>query len=252
MNLRGADLREANLFGARLFGARLGGADLEHAVLVGTDLRGADLTNCRVYGISAWDLRVDEQTKQASLVITPYGQLEVSIDNLKVAQFVYLLLTNPEVREVIDTLTTKTVLILGRFTDERKAVLDTLRDALRLRGYVPILFDFEKPASRDLTETVSTLAHLARFIVADLTDAKSLPQELSHIVPFLPSVPVQPLILEGQQEYGMFEHFAHFPWVLPPYTYTDQNALVAGLVERVITPAEAKARDVAPLQRQVN
>ena len=46
---------------------------------------------------------------------------------------------------------------LGRFTPERKTVLDALRDELRQRNYLPIVFDFEKPASRDLTETISTL-----------------------------------------------------------------------------------------------
>jgi uncharacterized protein YjbI with pentapeptide repeats len=249
-NLVGAQLSGAILTGADLSGADLSDADLQKASFVGTDLRGANLSGCRVYGTSAWDILVDEQTKQANLVITPDDQPNVSVDNLKVAQFVYLLLTNPEIRGVIDILTTKIVLILGRFTDERKAVLDALRDALRLRGYAPILFDFEKPASRDLTETVSILAHLARFVVADLTDAKSLPQELSRIVPNLPSVAIQPLILEGQREYAMFEYFARFPWVLPPYTYTDQSALLAGLVEHVITPAETKAEDVAPAHRK--
>ena len=40
----------------------------------------------------------------------------------------------------------KAVLILGRFTPDRKAILDGLREALRSHDYVPILFDFEKPA----------------------------------------------------------------------------------------------------------
>jgi hypothetical protein len=183
------------------------------------------------------------------LSITPDDQPEVSVDNLEVAQFVYLLLTNAKIRDVIDTVGRKAVLILGRFTDERKVVLDALRDALRLRGYVPILFDFEGPQSRDLTETVSILAHLARFVIADLTDAKSLPRELSRIVPFLPSVPVQPLIFDAQRPYAMFEHFARFPTVLPRYTYADQSALLAGLVDQVITPAEARAEELAPPQR---
>jgi len=66
------------------------------------------------------------------------------------------------------------VLILGRFAPERKAILDAIRDALRTRDYLPVLFDFEKPSSRDITETVSTLAHMARFVIADITDAKSI------------------------------------------------------------------------------
>ena len=62
------------------------------------------------------------------------------------------------------------MLILGRFTEERKAVLDAIRDELRRRDYIPILFDFDKPANRDLTETISLLARMARFIVADITE----------------------------------------------------------------------------------
>jgi hypothetical protein len=107
------------------------------------------------------------------------------------------------------------------------------------------LFDFDKPASRNITETVSTLAHLARFIIADITDAKSIPQELMHIVPTLPTVPVQPLILTTQHEYSMFEFFTNFPWVLPIYRYTDQASLLQSLKENVIDPAEQKAQELA-------
>ena len=34
------------------------------------------------------------------------------------------------------------------FTDERKVVLDAIRDELRKRDYVPVLFDFEKPSGQ--------------------------------------------------------------------------------------------------------
>jgi hypothetical protein len=64
-----------------------------------------------------------------------------------------LLLNNSKIRNVIDTITTKAVLILGRFTPERKTTLDALRDALRSHNYLPILFGFEKPTNRDFTET---------------------------------------------------------------------------------------------------
>jgi 5-methylcytosine-specific restriction endonuclease McrBC regulatory subunit McrC len=99
-----------------------------------------------------------------------------------------LLLNNQKIRHVIDTITSKVVLILGRFTPERKAVLDAIRKELRQRDRLPVLFDFEKPTNRTTEETVSTLAHMVRFVIADLTDAKSVLQELRSIVPNSPSV----------------------------------------------------------------
>jgi hypothetical protein len=252
-DLRGADLRRAklseailiaaNLNMANLSEANLRGANLEAATLVGTDLPGADLTGCRIYGVSAWGLKL-EGIKQQNLVITRAGEPAITVDNIEVAQFIYLLLHNQKIRDVIDTITSKAVLILGRFTDERKAVLDALREELRKRNYLPILFDFSVPATRDITEIISLLAGMARFVVADITDAKSIPRELSMVVPDLPSVPVQPLLLEGSAEYGMFEHFKRYPWVLETYRYPSSEHLIAGLAEHVIGPAEDYARSV--------
>ena len=201
------------------------------------------MKDCSIYGISAWDVQLDG-AEQFNLRITPNDQPIISVDNLKVAQFIYLLLNNAEIREVINTLTTKSVLILGRFTFERKAILDAIRDKLRTHNYLPLLFDFDQPMSRDITETVTTLARLARFIIADLTDAKSIPQELAFIVPDLPSVPVQPLLLNSQSEYSMFEHFTKYPWVLPIHRYSDLPHLLKSLKKHVIEPAEKKAKEL--------
>jgi uncharacterized protein YjbI with pentapeptide repeats len=240
-NLKDADLSRVDLSGSDLRNADLNGANLMSAVLVETNLSDAKIANCNVYGISAWDLNLT-LTEQSNLIITRPEEPTITVDNLEVAQFIYLLLNNKKIRDVIDTITSKVVLILGRFTPERKVVLDKIREELRSRNYSPILFDFDKPASRDITETISTLAHMARFIIADITDAKSIPQELMRIVPGLPSVPVQPLLLASQSEYGMFEHLGRFPWVLEPLMYDDLEELLAKLPESVIAPAESKTR----------
>jgi hypothetical protein len=237
-----AYLRGAHFTGAILIGATLQGTNLEAASLVNTNLERANLTDCSVYGISVWNVNL-EGAIQFNLRITPENEPVIQVDNLEVAQFLYLLLNNERIRNVIDSITSKVVLILGRFSPERKAILDALRDELRKRNYTPVLFDFEKPTSRDMTETVSTLAHMARFVIADITDAKSIPQELERIVPDLPSVPVQPLLLASQNEYGMFEHFRRYPWVLAPVLYNDEKQLLAGIVEKVIAPAEEKVRE---------
>ena len=84
---------------------------------------------------------------------------------------------------------------------------------------------------------------MARFVIADITDAKSIPQELMLIVPALPSVPVQPVLLAAQQEYGMFEHFTRFPWVLPPFLYANQDELLGSLDSHVVGPAERMAQE---------
>jgi uncharacterized protein YjbI with pentapeptide repeats len=252
-NLRKANLTSAYLMGAGLLcadftGANLREADLTSAGLVQTNFTAADLTGCRVYGISAWDLKLDRAV-QKNLIITPRGEPEITVDNLEVAQFIYLLLNNERIRHVIDTITSKVVLILGRFTNERKAVLDALKEELRQRKYLPVLFDFDKPASRTTVETVSTLAHMARFVIADLTDAKSVLQELQAIVPTNPSVPMQPLILGTEAEPEMFDFFRAYRWMLEPYRYQDLTRLLATLTDRVIVPVEAKVlelRGVSP------
>jgi uncharacterized protein YjbI with pentapeptide repeats len=247
-NLTGVNLREANLRGANLTGATLIDADLSFADLSNANLRfarlidskldGANLTGCRVYGVSAWNLSC-EGTVESELIITPGDEMSITVDNLEVAQFLYLLLNNSRIRQCIDTITSKVVLILGRFTPERLTVLQGMREALRNSGYLPLVFDFEGPSSRDITETISTLAHLAHFIIADLTDARSIPQELMAIVPNLPSVPVQPVLLQSQHEYGMFEHFKRYPWVLETLFYSDLPNLLEVLPADVIRRAEA-------------
>ncbi len=240
-NLNGARLCGTLLSGADLAGANLIGTNLSRATLVETDLREADLTGSRIHGISAWDLSL-EGTIQDGLIITKEDQPEITVGDLEVAQFIYLLLFNPKIRKAIDTITSKVVLILGRFSEERKAVLDAMRETLRHRDLVPVIFDFECPTSRDLTETVGTLAHMARFIVADITDPKSIPQELTTIIPDLPSVPIQTVILSSQPEYGMYEHWKRYPWVLPLFRYNNVQHLLASIDESVIRPAEERQR----------
>ena len=238
-NLHGADLR-----GASLNAANLREANLREATLVGTNLEGANLTGCYVYGISAWNVRLDGAI-QSNLVITPANESPIQVDNLEVAQFIYLLLNNQKIRSVIDTITSKVVLILGRFTPERKVVLDAIRDELRKRDYLPVLFDFEKPASKDLTGTISTLANMARFVIADLTDPSSVPHELATLVPGT-VVPIQAIILKGHREYAMFVDLKkRYHWVLEPRQYKSQKLLIAHLGETVIAPAEAKAKELA-------
>jgi hypothetical protein len=243
-NLTRADLYRANLTEADLTGADLSDADLTRSVLVRTSLIEATLTGCSIYGISAWSLKL-EGTKQQDLNISDYGEPTIMVDNLEVAQFIYLLLKNESIRDVIDTIGEKGVLILGRFTEDRKAVLDAIRDRLRELGFVPMMFDFERPTQRDFTETIKTLAGMSRFIIADITNPKSSPLELQATLPDY-MVPFVPIIHEDEEPFAMFRDLQqkYGEWVLDVLEYDSAANLLGVLDEAVVRPALVKADEL--------
>lgn len=268
-----ADLTNANLEIVRLRGADLRGAHLDNAILTDTDLEEADLSlafirkatlirtdlsrarlietdisfstldGVRVYGISAWAVK-KIGTTQRNLIITECHTPKITVDDLEVAQFIYLMLNNQKIRDVIETITSKAVLILGRFTLERKAVLDAIKDELRLRNYLPIVFDFENVSNKSIDETLNLLARMSRFVIADITDAKSIPQELRGFVPDNPSIPIVPLIWKAQHEYGMFDYFRNYPWVLPLHEYESPEQLMKNIIDTIIAPVEQKVLEL--------
>lgn len=240
-NLDGADLLCANLTLANLRGAQMRLTRLVGAVLVETELNGADLSGSHVYGVSAWNAKL-EGTIQRGLVVTAPGEPEVTVDHLEMAQFVDMVLHNENIRNALNTLTSKVVLILGRFSAERKPVLDALREALRHKDYAPVIFDFEQ-APHTTAETISTLAHMAHYVIADLSDPACVLQELQAIVPHSPSVVVQPILPESQNLPGMYDSFEAYPWVLEPFRYRDKEHLLSAL-ENVIATAESKAGEI--------
>ena len=238
-NLKGGNLAAAYLSGADLTGANLRGADLSLANLVGTRVNDAKLSDCKIYGISVWDLK-GVPKDQSNLVITEEGEAVVTVDNLKLAQFVYLMLHNPNIREVIDTIGKKGVLILGRF-GERLAVLNALRQKLRERDFVPMVFDFERAESKDFTETVVTLAGMSAFIIADITQPRSVQQELTAVVPNY-MVPFAPIIQKGEEPYAMFVDLQnkYEKWVLDLLEYADVDQLLRVSDVAIIEPAEKR------------
>lgn len=256
-NFTSADLNSAILQEARLFkvslsysnltranfsGAFLSNSDIEGAILIRVNFSNAVITESRIYGVSAWDIE-KEKSVFGNLVITPYGAPQITVDDLEVAQFIYLMLNNQKIRDVIETITSKAVLILGRFTEERKAVLDALKDELRRRNYLPIVFDFENASNKSVDETVNLLARMSRFVVADITDAKSIPQELKGFVESN-AIPVIPLILKDQSEYAMFDHFRKYPWVLDLHEYDSPEILLENIIPTIIAPAEQKVAEL--------
>ena len=279
-NCHGVDFSFASLNDATLSQANLTDSNLSHVSLVRAVIDGAILVNTRVYGIAAWDLKGSPAVQQ-DLIITQENTLgdkgyyyvlqeserarldgamstvdreihdgmlappAVRLDNLELAQFVNLLLRNEKIRDVIDTIGEKGVLILGRFTKERKIVLDSIRTGLRQLGFVPMMFDFERPTQRDFTETIKTLAGLSRFIIADITNPKSSPLELQATMPEY-MVPFVPIIEESEEPFAMFRDLKqkYGEWVLDILKYDSPDNLIRALESAVVRPALERSQQL--------
>jgi len=235
----GVNIRWSSFAASDLENVKMKGSLFEGVHLHTCNLRGADISYSRIYGLSSWGNEVDDSTIQTNLVITPHNEPTIQVDNFEIAQFLYLLITNRKIRTVIDTLATKVVLILGSFAENDKRVLNQIKTHLTLSNYIPVIFDFDKPASRSLTETVSTIAHLAKFIIADLTNSRSIPHELASIIPTLTSVPVIPIIKEHQTPYGMFQDFKNYRHIAEIISYKD-GQLIQNLVDSIKNSADKK------------
>ena len=77
--------------------------DLSRARLIETILTNCTLDSVNVYGISAWGL-IGEPASQKSLRISSPGKTWLSADRIDVAQFLYLLVRNSKLRDVISVL----------------------------------------------------------------------------------------------------------------------------------------------------
>lgn len=239
--LWGSDFREASFDRADLTDA-----NLKNTQLVRASFRRACLVRCKVYGAAAWEVVLDEAV-QEDLNISPGDSPPILVGDLEVAPFIFLLTNSRALRRIVDTITSKAVLILGGFQPPRKIVLNAIRDDLKRRGYVPILFESDAPQSRDVSETVALLARLARFVIAEISETRSVPKELESIVPHV-AIPIQTIIEEGERPYSMFRDYRKYQWVLPPYPYSGLDGLRSALDNHVLAPAESKLRELEAMR----
>ena len=232
-----AEMAGVNLRAANLRGADLRNADLKSAVLVNADLRDSKLNGAHVYGISAWEVNL-ENAEQRDLVVTRPGQPRVTADDLEVAQLIYVLLNHRKLRAVFNATTERGVLILGRFGGGGLEVLRAVAGKLREMSYLPIIFDFERIQQRTYTETVITVAGLCGFVIVDLS-GPSVPQELQATVEKL-RIPFVPILEAGGQPYSMVKDFAELDYFFyPPIEFANIEDLLAQIPDKAIAPARA-------------
>lgn len=179
------------LTNANFDGATFINCNINRANLVGASFRVKEIRETVIYGVSTWDLITSEDMKQEKLVIEKtyslysemidQGKVPMTVDDIELAQFIYYLSNHKKMRDAINVLNNKGVLLLGRFKDGGLNRLYSIREHLQKKDYMPMIFDFERPDSLSLTETVITMAGLSKFIVADLSGS-SVPAELQAIL----------------------------------------------------------------------
>lgn len=243
----GCWLRFATLDGAYCRNTDFSGADLRYASMVETRLNGANLSDVHVFGISAWGVETDANTRQDLIVGLDQDEREAPLraHDLHTAQLLGLMLDGAGVRAVLDSVASKLVLILGSFSPAEKPVLDALRSSLQSHGYVAVEFDFERPSERDYAETVLTLAGLSRFVVADFTNAKEVRAEVSQARRQYMRVPILPIAREGASlPITMINTFTAEELQLL-VRYGDIDDLLQKIQPSIIRPAEERVRRIA-------
>jgi uncharacterized protein YjbI with pentapeptide repeats len=233
-NLTNAYLVAAKLYGADCCDAHFQGANLSRANLVWANLTRAILTNCRIYGISAWNIQV-EGAVQKNIILTDEGQPTITIDDVRIAQFVHLYLTSQEIRAIVNSFTTRVVLTLMHPTTEHQHMLEALGKALRLSHYHLLLFDVTTLSSQKDLDVLDSLVSLARFLLVDLP---ALPPVTNKA-----SIGLQPLVMDAniQDEETVLKDLKHhYHWILPTVHLKDMAALQAWLAEQVFAPLEEK------------
>lgn len=179
------------LTGANFDGATFINCNLNRVNLVEANFRVQEITETVVYGISAWDITTSDEMRQSKLVIEKtydlysdlidQGKVPMMVDDIELAQFVYYLSNHKKMRDTLNILNDRGVLLLGGFRDGGLERLYSMREWFQDSGYMAMIFDFARPDNLSLTETVVTMAGLSKFIVVDLT-GPSVPAELQSIL----------------------------------------------------------------------
>ncbi|HMG15824.1 MAG TPA: pentapeptide repeat-containing protein [Saprospiraceae bacterium] len=178
-------LTDANFNGASFVNCNLNRVNLTNAQFCLKEIR-----ETVIYGISVWDLHTCDSMIQSKLIIEKTyelysdlikkGIVPLMVDDIELAQFIYYMTDHKKMRNTINILNSKGVLLLGQFKNGGMERLYKLQEWLQKKDYMPMIFDFARPDNLDLTETIVTMAGLSKFIIADLSGG-SVPQELYAI-----------------------------------------------------------------------
>lgn len=217
--------------------------DFIYASLIKSTFKECTLECLDIYGANIWDIDIDENTTQKDIRI-PYRQFKgkdseiLSIDDIQVGNIIYLLLDNSNYTRLLNQSKKKSVLLLGRFGDPLKEHLNELTKEVRNNGFSPIVFDFQAPNTLDLIEAIVLLSLLSKFIIVDLTEARSVPAELHAILSTL-TIPVVPIIKRHSEVFSTYTFTNKYSCVLPILIFDDIKDLSGSIfAKEIIEPAD--------------
>ncbi len=219
---------------------------LNNSTFIGTDFSGARLEGCNVYGVSAWEIILDEKTVQKELFLhrDNFSRKDIGlrsdvlsyVDDLALAQFFYFLNQPDGFGKSLKQLNRRSVLLLGKFKEGGLELLKMVGEMLRSRNYIPIVFDFDPSKHSNLIENVTTMAGLSRIVLANL-EGGSVPAELARVTANYRN-PVIGWIHDNKHEsvYAMFKDVIALDNV-QYFTYTNEQNLESQL-NKFIAKAE--------------
>jgi uncharacterized protein YjbI with pentapeptide repeats len=237
--LERVDLSHSRLDGTSFRQAELRQVNLEFASLTGVDFTAASLSHCLVYGFSTAELKTDS-LQERNIIISNHTDPTVTVNRLKVAEAIFYRVNHNQGETSYKN---NLVPILGSFDHGRRSILTIIRTALEQLRLIPVLFYFDKPVNRSFFDLLRYIVSMSSYMIADFTDAHSIPLEVQSVIPGL-KLPVQPILSELEDEWSMFQDFRNCPWILRPFKYKDPEEARDSVLSRIINPAELKALEM--------
>jgi uncharacterized protein YjbI with pentapeptide repeats len=245
-DLSQSNLSEANCYSAlfdqvTLKGANLTEASLEKSRFIETNLEEADLTGCRVYDLSAWNLKLSGVV-QRNLVLANGPHPRVVADDLELARLINRLLYHSGNRAGNERLPFRIILIIGQYSGSRREILAEMNESLRNEKYVPLYLEFHSSSVR-MIEFIKKLARQAEFIIADLTDARNLLKTLISVSREIQRA-IQVIEAGPSKDPVALQESRNDPLILPIYRYQDGKDLMNRFDQKVMAPAERKVSEL--------
>ncbi|SIN71228.1 pentapeptide repeat-containing protein [Algoriphagus halophilus] len=248
----GSMIRKAYCSGTDFSNAKFIDCVLNNSTFIGTDFSGAWIEGCNVYGVSAWEVCISDETVQKELFLHRdnfsrkdlKGNSHVAfVDDIALAQFIYFIQQDGGFGKSLKQLNQKSVLLLGKFKDGGLELLRDVADKLRKRNFIPVIFDFNPSENTSIIENVVTMAGLSKFVIANL-EGSSVPAELAKITSNFRN-PVIAWIHDDKHDsiYAMFQDVIALEHV-QYFTYTNSHNLETQL-DKALQKTEAYMEELS-------